>query len=85
MPVLMPTPRELENMTAAQRDKARRALWRILQETDRQVERQRAASDEAHAFGEYVRQMARDLERYAPTDPPQVIAQRRQIALEAMK
>ena len=85
MPVLMPTPNELQAMTPAQRDKARRALWRILQETDRQVERQRAAADEAHAFGEHVRQVARDLEKYTHHDPPHVIAQRRTTAMEAMK
>lgn len=85
MPVLMPTPNELQNMSAAQRDKARRAIWRILQATDREVERQRATLDEGRAFGEYVREIARDLERYATTDPPHVIAERRHIALEATK
>lgn len=72
-------------MTAAQRDKARRALWRIIAETDRQVAVDLERAQDAHAFGEFVRATARELEKYTRHDPPHVIAQRRQIALEAMK
>lgn len=85
MPVLMPTPDELQRMTPAQRDKARRALWRIVAETDRQVEHDLERANDAWALGEHIRATARELEKYQRHDPPHVIAQRRQIALEAMK
>ena len=85
MPVLMPTPKELQSMTVSQRERARRALWRIIAETDRQVERDMRRANDARAFGEYIRATARELEKYQPHDPPHVIALRRHIALEATK
>lgn len=85
MPVLMPTPKELRSMSAAQREKARRALWRIIAETDRQVEHDLRRVDDARVYGEYIRATARELEKYTRHDPPHVIALRRRTALEAMK
>lgn len=85
MPVLLPTPAELRRMTPAQRGRARRALWAILTETDRQVDRDQRKLDDAASYGEYVRATARELAKYEPIESAYVIEQRRQIALEATK
>jgi len=84
MPVLMPTPGELRGMTPAQREKARRAIWRILRDTDDNVRREVRNVTTAAAFGEAVRERARELERYCPKDPPWVCAERRRLLLEAI-
>lgn len=84
MPVLMPTPGELRELTPAQREKARRAIWRILRDTDDTVRREVRHVNTHTEFGEAVRQRARDLERYCPKDPPWVCAERRRLLLEAI-
>ena len=84
MPVLMPTPGELRELTPAQREKARRLIWRVLRDTDDAVLREVRTATSAAAFGEEVRERARTLERYCPKDPPWVIAERRRVLLEAI-
>jgi hypothetical protein len=84
MPVLMPTPAELRELTPAQREKARRAIWRILRDTDDNIRREVRNVESAAAFGEAVRERARQLEHYAPKDPPWVTAERRRLLLEAV-
>ena len=83
MPQLIPTQDELARMTPRQRDRARRAVWAILAETDRYLDKQSQRRDDLQAWGESVRQRARDLEAYIPKDPPWVTAARRQALLEA--
>lgn len=83
MPQVIPTREDLIRMTPKQRDRARRLIWAILAETDRHIERESQRRDDAKAFGEAVRQRARDLEAYMPKDPPWVTAARRQALLEA--
>lgn len=83
MPQVIPTQDELVRMTPKQRDRARRLIWAILAETDRHIDRESKRRDDAQAFGEAVRQRARDLEAYIPKDPPWVTAARRQALLEA--
>ena len=83
MPQIIPTRDEITRMTPKQRDRARRMIWGILAETDRHIERESRARDDAQAFGEAVRQRARDLERYMPQEPPWVTAARRQALMEA--
>ena len=84
MPVLMPTPGELRELTPAQREKARRLIWRILRETDDMVRREVRGVKDSVAFGEAVRERARALETYCPKDPPWVTAERRRLLLEAI-
>ena len=83
MPQVIPTRDEIVRMTPKQRDRARRLIWAILAETDRHIDRESQRRDDAQAFGEAVRQRARDLEAYMPKDPPWVTAARRQALLEA--
>ncbi len=83
MPQVIPTRDDLTRMTPKQRDRARRLIWAILAETDRHIDRQHKARDDARAFGEAVRERARDLEHYIPKDPPWITAARRQALLEA--
>ena len=83
MPQLIPSREEITRMTPQQRARARRLIWAILAETDRHIERESRRRDDAHAFGEAVRERARDLEAYAPKDPPWVTAERRQALMEA--
>ena len=83
MPQVIPTRDEIVRMTPKQRDRARRLIWAILAETDRHIDRESQRRDDAQAFGEAVRQRARDLEAYIPKDPPGVTAARRQALLEA--
>ena len=83
MPQVIPTRDEILRMTPKQRDRARRLIWAILAETDRHIDRESQRRDDAQAFGEAVRQRARDLEAYIPKDPPWVTAARRQALLEA--
>lgn len=83
MPQIIPTREEMTRMTPRQRDRARRAIWAILAETDKHIERQSRVRDDNKAFGEAVRQRARDLEAYTPKDPPWVTAARQRALLEA--
>ena len=83
MPQIIPTHDEITRMTPQQRARARRLIWAILAETDRHIDRESQRRDDAKAFGEAVRQRARDLEAYIPKDPPWVTAARRQALLEA--
>lgn len=82
MPALIPTPEDMKRMTPAQRARARRAVWAILAETDKYIQRQSRRRDDAAAFGAAVRERARDLERFIPRDPPYVTAERRRQLLE---
>ena len=84
MPQLIPTRDEIIGMTPKQRAKTRRLIWGVLAETDRHIDRESQRHDDAKAFGEAVRQRARDLEAYMPKDPPWITAQRRQALLEAI-
>ncbi len=84
MPMLMPTPDELARLTPRQQDKARRAMWRIITETDEQVNRTAKRITEAVAFGQAVRDHARALERYMPREPAYVTAERRRLLMEAV-
>lgn len=83
MPHLLPTSDEVRNLTPAQRERARRMVLRIIRETDLAVDRIARQVADHVAFGEAVRERARELERYMPTDPPHVIQARRQALLEA--
>ena len=83
MPQVIPTRDELVRMSPKQRDRARRLIWAILAETDRHIDRESRRRDDAKAFGEAVRQRARDLEAYIPHDPPWITAARRQALMEA--
>ena len=83
MPQLIPTSDDLQRMTPRQRAKVRRLIWQVLVATDRHIERESVKRDDIKAFGEAVRQRARDLERYMPKDPPWITAARRQALLEA--
>ena len=69
-------------MTPSQRARARRAIWTILAETDKYIQRESERRDDAAAFGAAVRDRARDLEAYIPKDPPYVTAERRRQLLE---
>jgi hypothetical protein len=84
MPVLMPTPGELRELTPAQRERARRAIWRIIRDTDDAVLREVRGVKDLAAFGEAVRDRARALERICPKDPPWIIAERRRRLIEAI-
>lgn len=84
MPLVLPTPEEMRRLTPPQRDKARRAIWAIIRETDERILREIRNVTTAAAFGEAVREQARDLERIVPRDPPWVCAERRQALLEAV-
>jgi ApbE superfamily uncharacterized protein (UPF0280 family) len=83
MPQIIPSPDEITRMTPKQRERARRVIWAILAETDKHIDRESQRRDNAKAFGEAVRERARDLERYIPKDPPWITAARRQALLEA--
>lgn len=83
MPQLVPSRDEITRMTPQQRARARRLIWAILAETDRHIERESRRRDDAHAFGESVRERARAIEAYIAQDPPWVTAARRQALLEA--
>lgn len=83
MPQIIPTRAEITMMTPKQRARVRRLIWQILAETDRHIQRESERRDDLKAFGEAVRQRARDLEIYMPKDPPWVTEQRRQQLLEA--
>ena len=83
MPQLIPSRDEITRMTPQQRARARRLIWAILSETDRHIDRESQRRDDAKAFGDAVRQRARDLEAYIPKDPPWVTEARRQALLEA--
>ena len=83
MPQIVPTKDELARMTPAQRERARRAVWGILAETDRYLDRQSRRRDDLRAWGEAVRERARALEAYIPRDPAHIIDARRVALLEA--
>lgn len=83
MPQIIPTRSEILGMTPRQRARVRHLIWQILAETDRHIQRESERRDDLKAFGEAVRQRARDLEQYMPKDPPWLIEQRRQQLLEA--
>ena len=84
MPQLVPTKDDLDRMTPAQRKRARRAVWAILAETDRYVERQHHSHDLMHLWGESVRERARVLEAHIARDPDDVINARRIALMEAI-
>lgn len=85
MPVLMPTLEEAQNIPSHKRERIIRAILRILAEVDDVADETTAEAYSAHAFGQRVREMAHQLEKYQAKEPNYVIAERRRIALEATK
>ena len=85
MPQLIPSPDELASMRPDQRAKARRAIWAILADTHKYVDREARRRDRAISYGEAVREHARLLERVCPRDPAHVTAERRRLLLEAIQ
>lgn len=85
MPVLMPTKDDLQRMTPMQRQRARRALLRIMAETDDYIAAEAARVAARQFDGAKIIDQARALERVTPRDRPEVIAERRRIALEATR
>jgi hypothetical protein len=83
MPMLLPTPEEMARLTPRQKDKARRAIWKIITETDQHIERTARRVSDAAAFGEAVREHARALERYMPREPAWITSERQRLLLEA--
>jgi hypothetical protein len=85
MPALLPTPDELKHLSHHQRDRIRRAIWRILIETDK-VAANAAADIDAHTeYGERIRRHARMLEATTPRDDLDTVLARRRAIMEAMK
>ena len=85
MPQLIPSADELAHMRPDQRAKARRAIWAILADTHKYVDREAQRRDRAISYGEAVREHARLLERVCPRDPAHVTAERRRLLLEAIQ
>jgi hypothetical protein len=85
MPVIMPTVNELKHLSHHQRERIRRAIWRIIVETDN-VAANVAANIDAHTeYGERIRQHARMLEATTPRDDLDTVLARRQALIEAIK
>ena len=80
MPVTLPTPKELQEMSWHKRQRIQRAILRIALEADRV-----AAAETKQAFGLRVMDEARALEATTPTDPPHITASRRRALMEAIK
>jgi len=85
MPILLPTPEELASLTPMQREKARRAIWRIVREADTVAARELRRAKTLADFGERVREHARALEVYMHRDDAHIIDQRRKALLEAVR
>lgn len=81
MPVVLPTPAEIDSMPPLQRRKARAAVARIALETTTALDRQIATADHIVAWAEQVRVEARRLRDAMPNDPDDVIRDRRATVL----
>jgi hypothetical protein len=81
MPQLIPTPAEFERLTASQKARIRRVVLGIVMEADRVAQRAYNRERETRAWAEDVRQSARALSAYMPTEDPATIAERRRILL----
>lgn len=84
MPVLMPTPDELRHLSHHQRDKIRRAIWRIMTETDTAAARVMTSTTAATEYGERIRRHALMLEATTARDDLSVIMERRRVLLAAV-
>jgi hypothetical protein len=85
MPALLPTPDELKHLSHHQRDRIRRAIWRILVETDKVAANVAANIDANTEYGERIRRQARMIEASTPRDDLDTVLERRRVLLEAMK
>lgn len=85
MPALLPTPSELQHLSKAQRDKVRRAIWKILTETDRVAADTVADMDQAALFQAATLDEARRLQALTERDDEETIRSRQAILLEASK
>lgn len=89
MPRLIPDTDDLARMTPAQKAKIRRYIARVALELDKYagelVDTKRAQRQrDLIAWGEAIRQHARNLEASRPPEPPHLIAARRQALLDAI-
>lgn len=84
MPILMPTPHELAHLSSRQRDRIRKAIWRIITETDETAVRVITDSEAAHQYGDRIRRHALMLEATMKRDDDDVILERRRVLLEAV-
>jgi phage regulator Rha-like protein len=84
MPVLMPTPHELAHLSHHQRDRIRRAIWRIIAETDQAAARVMTDVQTATEYGERIRRHALMLEATTQRDDLDVILERRRVLLQAV-
>jgi len=85
MPILMPTPEEMQRLSWPQRERIRRAVLHVLRDADKVAAREMLRAETAREFGERVRQQARALEVYAIREDNETIRQRRMALLEAIK
>lgn len=83
MPVLMPTPEEMQRIPHHKKVRMRRAILNILCATDEVVLRHASMAHSAIALGERIRAHARELEATITWDPPHVIQARRDAWLQA--
>jgi DNA-binding helix-hairpin-helix protein with protein kinase domain len=90
MPRIIPDRDDLARMTPAQKAKVRRYIARVALELDnyagelvdgKQAQRER----DLVAWGEAIRQHARNLEAARPPEPPHLIESRRQTLLDATR
>ena len=90
MPRIIPDQDDLARMTPSQKAKVRRYIARVALELDnyagelidsRRAQRQR----DLVAWGEAIRQHARNLEAARPPEPPHLIEARRQTLLDATR
>jgi DNA-binding helix-hairpin-helix protein with protein kinase domain len=90
MPRLIPDTDDLARMTPAQKAKIRRYIARVALELDKYagelVDTKRAQRQrDLIAWGEAIRQHARNLEASRPPEPPHLIEARRQALLDAIR
>jgi hypothetical protein len=81
----MPTAEDLRQMPPAKRERVRRAIWKIISETDDYAARRLEELADRRSWAEAVREEARRLEAMTPRDHVDVIERRRQIALQATR
>jgi hypothetical protein len=90
MPRLIPDTDDLARMTPAQKAKIRRYIARVALELDKYagelVDTKRAQRQrDLIAWGQAIRQHARNLEASRPPEPPHLIEARRQALLDAIR
>lgn len=84
MPVLVPTPAEIDAMSPMQRARARKAVARIVAQSTLRMDEHIVAAIPDIDGGEDIRAHARILQARMTPDPPDVIAERRRVCMTAL-